>query len=133
METLIASSCDRFNVLDIVIVRVLPFPISVRHSYIPNFSLYSPILNFEDHGLLILNAAFPYVFNAFVYNWYSFDFSSYTYFFLFFFFLSVSQAQAGVFIFFNRFESEIFLGYSGEYALLLNLFLRLLIAKYNQI
>ena len=54
-------------------------------------------------------------------------------FFCFFFFLSVSQAQAGVFIFFNRFESEIFLGYSGEYALLLNLFLRLLIAKYNQI
>ena len=47
-----------FSVLNTVIVRVLPFPISVRHSYSPNFSLYTPIFNYKDCDPFKVNPPF---------------------------------------------------------------------------
>ena len=35
--------------INVVIIRVLPFLISVRHSYSPNFSFYTTILFYKDN------------------------------------------------------------------------------------
>ena len=46
-------------VINVVIIRVLPFPIAVRHSYSPNFSFYITILYYKDNDLLKLSAPYP--------------------------------------------------------------------------
>ena len=45
--------------INVVIIRVLPFPISVRHSCSPNFSFFTTILFYKDNDLLKLSAPYP--------------------------------------------------------------------------